>query len=322
MVNHLVALSLAVFIDRLIGDPRWLPHPVVGMGKLIAALEKRLNHGNKVQLKGFLMLGVVLVTVFILALVVVFMAYATHSLIGIFVEAFLISTTIASKGLKQAALDVAQPLEKGKLEDARKFLSYIVGRDTEGLDEAECTRGTVETVAENTSDGVTAPLFFALIGGAPLALMYRAVNTCDSMVGYKNDTYHQCGYASAKFDDLLNWIPARITGWLMVLLTTPQQNRSKKTCWQIVKRDAPKHPSPNSGWGEAAVAALLGIQLGGINTYKGIISNRARMGDPLTPLKAKHIYDTNIIMERTVIGFTFLLWLVGGVLIVITKSWS
>ena len=135
-----------------------------------------------------------------------------HLYVGILVEAWLISTTIAAKGLKQAANEVAVPLKKGEFDEARKKLSYIVGRDTDSLKEEEMTRATVETVAENTSDGVTAPLFFALIGGAPLAMLYRFVNTCDSMVGYKNESYGQFGWASAKCDDVLNWIPSRITG--------------------------------------------------------------------------------------------------------------
>ena len=196
------------------------------------------------------------------------------------------ATTIAHKSLKDAALEVYDPLQKEDYQEARLKLSYIVGRDTEQLDESEIVRGTVETVAENTSDGVTAPMFWAWIGGAPFALLYRAINTCDSMVGYKNDKYSEFGWASARMDDVVNWIPSRLTGFIMLLANRPQKTKVKKT-WKILFRDAKKHPSPNSGWCEAAAAAILGVQLGGVNTYKGIVSNRALMGDPLYPLESE-----------------------------------
>ncbi len=318
MSTHLIALALAVIIDRIIGDPRWLPHPVVGFGKLIAFFDRRFNDGNYRRAKGLLMLVLVLLIVVFLAVVIISLSYSVHLYLGILVEAWLISTTIAAKGLKQAANEVREPLVNGNLEEARLKVSYIVGRDTDDLNEAEITRATVETVAENTSDGVTAPLFFALIGGAPLALIYRAINTCDSMVGYQNKKYGDFGFASAKCDDLFNWIPSRLTSLVMIAVNQPKHHKSKKACWEIVKRDAPKHPSPNSGWGEAAVAALLGIQLGGINTYKGITSNRAKMGDPLVTMSAVHIEETNAIMLRTTTAFSLILIACGGVIIVLT----
>jgi adenosylcobinamide-phosphate synthase len=314
-MSHLIALVLAVVIDRFIGDPRSIPHPVVGFGKLIAFADQMLNKGKRRKEKGLFMLCVLALLVVTLTILLVLVAYRIHLYVGIMLEAWLISTTIAAKGLKQAANEVAVPLKKEKFDQARKKLSYIVGRDTDKLNEEEITRATIETVAENTSDGVTAPLFFALIGGAPLAMLYRAVNTCDSMVGYKNERYSAFGWASAKCDDLLNLIPSRVTGFIMVLCTKPKLKRSRRECWAIVKRDARKHPSPNSGWGEAAVAALLGIQLGGMNTYKGIVSNRAKMGDDLVKLMALHIDETILIMQRTTYVFTLML-ILGGVLYV------
>ncbi|MFC0559820.1 adenosylcobinamide-phosphate synthase CbiB [Halalkalibacter alkalisediminis] len=317
-MSHLVALLLAVVIDRMIGDPRFIPHPVVGFGKLISITERLLNKENHRKAKGLFMVGALAIAVLTLTIFLVQMAYQIHLYVGILLEAWLISTTIASKGLKQAADEVAVPLKKGEFDEARKKLSYIVGRDTDSLNEEEITRATVETVAENTSDGVTAPLFFALIGGAPLAMLYRFVNTCDSMVGYKNERYSDFGWASAKCDDLLNWVPSRVTGFIMVFCTKPKLNRSKSECWAIVKRDARKHPSPNSGWGEAAVAALLGIQLGGINTYQGVVSNRAKMGDDLVTLRSLHIEETNLIMLRTTYVFTLMLLLGGSIFYVFT----
>ena len=160
---------------------------------------------------------IVLLAVFVTYMCLLpWLAYQIHPFVGIIVESILISTTIAHKSLKDAALEVYDPLQKEDYTEARLKLSYIVGRDTEQLDESEIVRGTVETVAENTSDGVTAPMFWAWIGGAPFALLYRAINTCDSMVGYKNEKYSDFGWASASMDDVVNWIPSRLTGFIML----------------------------------------------------------------------------------------------------------
>ena len=188
--------------------------------------------------------------VLLLSYLIIAAAYQIHFLVGLVVESILISTTIAHKSLKDAAMDVYTPLEKGDIGHARLKLSYIVGRDTEHLAEGEIVRGTVETVAENSSDGVTAPIFWALIGGAPLALLYRAINTCDSMVGYKNDRYSDFGWASARLDDVVNLIPSRLTGFMMLLSNGPFDD-NRKQAWEILFWDAKKHPSPNSGWCEA-----------------------------------------------------------------------
>ena len=163
---------------------------------------------------------------------------------------------------------------------ARLKLSYIVGRDTEHLTESEIVRGTVETVAENTSDGVTAPIFWAWIGGAPLALVYRAINTCDSMVGYKNDRYFDFGWASARLDDVVNWIPSRITGWMMLLANRPFHNDRKKA-WKIMLRDQENTRAQIADGVRPVPLPFLGVQLGGMNTYKGVVSNRALIGDPI-----------------------------------------
>ncbi|MBM4763258.1 adenosylcobinamide-phosphate synthase CbiB [Bacillus sp. B15-48] len=319
ILTHLVALTFAFVIDLIVGDPPKWPHPVKWMGFLISKLEKSLNNGKFKKAKGMLMLFTVLVIVGGLSILLVIFAYRTHLIVGIAVESLLISTTIAQKSLKEAAITVFEPLNKGKLEEARLKLSYIVGRDTDQLNEAEITRATIETVAENTSDGITAPLFWALIGGAPLALIYRAINTCDSMVGYKNEKYKQFGWASARLDDVVNWFPSRLTSFCMLIVNQPEFI-SRSEARKIVKKDAPKHPSPNSGWGEAAVAAILGVQLGGINFYKGLVSNRATMGNPLIQLEKNHILKTNTIVTRTIPVFLILLW-VGGILSEMAITW-
>ncbi|MFT4415020.1 adenosylcobinamide-phosphate synthase CbiB [Fredinandcohnia humi] len=272
-------LFAAIFIDLLIGDPRWLPHPVIQLGRVITFLEKRWNVGKHRVGKGVCLTVTVVLLVFLLSTILIFIAYKLHPLIGVFVQIYLISSTIAIKGLSSAAKGVLSPLVNGDLIEARIQLSMIVGRDTERLPESEIVRGTVETVAENTVDGITAPLFWAMIGGAPLAMVYRAINTLDSMVGYKNEKFMQFGWASAKLDDLANWIPARITALSMWLGAFLIKGSNTRNGWSVTWRDARKHPSPNSGWSEAMVAGLLEVQLGGINYYRGRRSVRATMGD-------------------------------------------
>ncbi|MBP1969972.1 adenosylcobinamide-phosphate synthase [Virgibacillus natechei] len=311
VVYHLLSITLALVIDRLIGDPPSWPHPVRWIGSLISWLDRRLNKGNGRVTKGILMLVVIGILTFSITLLIVYGAYQIHVFAGIAAESLIIATAIAGNDLKKAAHRVYQPLKKGDVREARQQVSMIVGRDTDGLNEGEITRATVETVAENISDGITAPLFWALIGGAPLAMMYRAVNTCDSMVGYKNERYGQFGRGSARFDDLLNWLPSRITGFCMIAASSSALVTKKQAAHDL-KREARKHPSPNSGWGEAAVALLLNIQLGGTNYYQGIKSERAVMGRADKNLQKEHILDAISIMNRSVALFFILLWLGGG----------
>jgi adenosylcobinamide-phosphate synthase len=319
LTAHLTAIALAFFIDLAVGDPPRWPHPVKWVGKMISFFDRRWNRGKNRKLKGTAMAAAVIGIVWSASFFLVLLFYKIHPIAGILAEAILISTAIAQKSLGVAAREVDEPLRSGDLQKARKKLSYIVGRDTEQLPEAEIIRGTVETVAENTSDGITAPLFWAFVGGAPLALVYRATNTCDSMVGYKSDRYREFGWASAKLDDVLNWIPARITAFVMMCTMKPLKT-SYRRAWSILLRDAKKHPSPNSGWGEAAVAALLGIRLGGVNVYNGKKSYRAEMGEGLESLQIHHIAQTVMIMKRTSRAFLLLL-LIGGIVCELAFAW-
>ncbi|ULT58782.1 adenosylcobinamide-phosphate synthase CbiB [Neobacillus drentensis] len=319
IVYHLISITIAYLIDMVVGDPPHWPHPVKWMGRMIAFFEKRWNIGERKRMKGAFMLLIVLVAVFAFVFLLIFIGYKLHPALGIILESIIISTTIAQKSLKQASVEVYGPLKEGDLITARLKLSYIVGRDTDRLEEGEIARGAIETVAENTSDGVTAPLFWALVGGAPLAMVYRATNTCDSMVGYKNERYKEFGWASAKWDDVMNWIPSRLTGIIMMLGNRPRKTSYQKA-WTILFRDAKKHPSPNSGWGEAAVASILGIQLGGINYYKGLISNRAKMGDPIEPIQLEQIKAANAILSKTVFLFILFLW-AGGMCLEMAITW-
>ncbi|OLN23659.1 cobalamin biosynthesis protein CobD [Domibacillus antri] len=309
MMTHALAICAALILDRLIGDPRNWPHPVKWFGLLIALLDRKWNKGTHRFEKGTAMLIVVLVVTAAASMGVLQIASLVHPAVAVIIESIFIWASIAPRSLKEAGMDVYHPLMEDDMAEARRKLSWIVGRDTDHLDEAEITRGAVETVAENTSDGVIAPLFWAMIGGGPAALLYRAVNTCDSMVGYRNDKYEFFGKASAKLDDIVNYIPARLTA-LLLIAAAEEPPDIRRYAWKILLRDAKKHPSPNSGWCEAAVAGLLQIELGGLNTYKGIVSDRARMGDPIKERRADHILEAARLMERATYLFV-LLFLIG-----------
>lgn len=308
MLSVYLLLS-AYIVDRIVGDPRWIPHPVVLMGKGIVWLEKAIRRcfTNERQLK---LAGLLFPLVFVagsyglVRLLLEFFRWF-HPWIAWVAEIWLISTTVATKGLANAGLEIYQSLSQGKIEQARKALSMVVGRDTENLDESEISRGAVETVAENIVDAIVSPLFFAAIGGAPLAMAYRAANTLDSMVGYKNEKYQNLGWASAKWDDLLNYIPARIAALLLVAASWMQGWNSKR-CWETIRRDARLHPSPNSGFTESGIAGALGIQLGGLNYYQGIPSHRAEMGEALRRIEALDIVRTVSLMKLLSILFIFL----------------
>ena len=315
MIIQLSSIILAYYIDLIIGDPPKWPHPVKLFGRFIAFCERNFNKGRFKKIAGLISLLVLIGTIFFLTVYLLVYLYQIHVYIGIFVEAVLIATTISGKGLKQAAMIVYQPLKKNNLLQARKHLSEIVGRDTHELSEEEIARATVETVAENTTDGITAPLFWAFIGGAPLALVYRAINTCDSVVGYKTEELKDFGWASARLDDVVNWIPARITGLLMLFTKRSFTHNFTETFKSLID-NAKKHKSPNSGWNEAAVASILGIQLGGTNTYQGVISNAPLLGKSFRKLEVDDIIKTIDIMKRTTI-----LFITGGVILVLTFTW-
>ncbi len=288
----LLALLLgAIVLDLAIGDPRGLPHPVVAMGRLIDALERRWNRGSPRarRFKGFLLTGCVVGLVYVVTWGLLALLARLHPWLGWCGELLLLASALAIKGLRDAAFAVAGPLAGGDLDAARRAVSMIVGRDTQALDEAGITRATVETVAENTVDGITAPLFWALLGGAPLALAYKAVNTLDSMVGHRNERYADFGFASARLDDLANWVPARLTALSMWLAALAMPKARARGALAGTWRDAPGHPSPNAGWPEAMMAHLLGVQLGGVNVYGGQVSERARMGDARDSLRVAHI---------------------------------
>ncbi|WP_028551113.1 adenosylcobinamide-phosphate synthase CbiB [Paenibacillus sp. UNC451MF] len=282
-----IMLVAAIIIDWLIGDPRWPTHPVIRIGQWIRWVELKLHpeavsrDSSRERLRGVLLTVSTLTISFAAIWLLLWVARQIHPWLGYAVNTWFISTTIAIKGLKDAAMKVYVPLMDGRMDEARTYTGYIVGRNTSELDESELTRATVETVAENTVDAVVSPLVYAFLGAAPLAMLYRAANTLDSMVGYKNDKYMFFGWASARWDDVMNWVPARLTGILLVLVAAVNRGCSAMRSAQAIRRFARLHPSPNSGIPESAVAGALGIELGGVNVYHGRISERARMGWPL-----------------------------------------
>jgi adenosylcobinamide-phosphate synthase len=284
LFGHTAVVVAAVLLDLLLGDPRWLPHPVVFIGRLITALEKTLRRLVANERAGGICLLVLTVGVTGgLGWLVLKGAWLLHPAAGFILAVLLGWTCLAARSLHGESRLVAEALGRGDLGAAREALSRIVGRDTGNLTEPEIWRATVETVAENSSDGVIAPLFFLMAGGPALALSYKAVNTLDSMVGYKTDRYLSFGWASARCDDLANWVPARLTGLLMVL-AAPLAGLSPTRAWWIMVRDCRNHASPNSGIPEAAAAGALGVQLGGTNHYFGKPVAKPTIGDPVRPL--------------------------------------
>ena len=294
---------LAAYIaDLICGDPAWLPHPVRLLGRVIAREEFWLDRWAKGRAARY-MAGVFLAAstvggAYFFSWLLLRAASGLNYWLGVILSAGMIFTTLAVRGLAEAAEDVYQALEEGDLELARKKLSLIVGRDTDNLPAAEVVRGTVETVAENIVDAAVSPLFYAFIGGAPLAMAYRAVNTLDSMVGYRNEKYRFLGWASARLDDAANYIPARITG-AFLLTAAALQKKDWREAWRAMRRDAPAHPSPNSGIPEAAVAGALGIRLGGVNYYQGSPSCRGYLGREVHSLEGRHIKEAVGLLRLT-----------------------
>ena len=283
-MNHLTALLLGFCIDLLLGDPRWLYHPVQAIGWLIVQLEPPLRRAFPDSDRGQVRAGVALVilVVGITGLVsggILWGLHRLHPMAGFAGEVILCWLILAAKSLRTESMKVVKALENGTLDDGRRAVSMIVGRDTEHLSEEEVLKAAVETVAENASDGILAPLLFAAVLGPVGGICYKAVNTMDSMVGYKNDRYLYFGRAAAKVDDVLNFLPARISGFLMAAAAF--LGFDGKNAFRIFFRDRKNHASPNSAHTEAACAGALGLQLGGTHDYFGKPVVKPTIGDDL-----------------------------------------
>ena len=299
----LYALILGFFLDLLIGDPHGIPHPVVYIGKLIDVTEKgmRKMFPKTVRGENFAGAAVWLIVVTVSAgipLLVLHLAYGANCWLGLLLETILCAQILATKSLKTESMKVYQALQTGDLSKARYAVSMIVGRDTQYLDEAGVTRAAVETVAENTSDGIIAPMLFLAIGGAPLGFFYKAVTTMDSMLGYVEMPYKNVGLVPAKMDDVFNYIPARISAFLM-LAAGGLLGMDVKNGWKIFKRDRYNHSSPNSAQTESVCAGLLGLRLAGDAWYHGVLHKKKFIGDPIRqivpediPLACRLLYGT------------------------------
>ena len=287
-------------LDALFGDPAWLPHPVVYMGKAISKLEKFLRPRLPKTPQGELLGGAIVafclpVGTFLLTGLVCWGAARLHPLLGLAVQMFWCGQALAARGLVQESTNVYKELKKPDLPGARKAVSRIVGRDTAELTAEGVTKAAVETVAENASDGVIAPLLYMLIGGAPLALTYKAINTMDSMLGYKNEKYLYFGRVPAKLDDVANYIPSRLAGLLWVAAAAFTHNDAKGA-WKIWRRDRRNHASPNSAQTESACAGALGVQLAGPAYYFGEYYAKPTIGDALRPIEPEDILRANRMM--------------------------
>lgn len=301
-----IEIVLGYLLDLILGDPRWFPHPVKLMGKAITALERLLRYLIRWErLAGIILVLIVVGGTYLITALILGAAYEFSPALGIIVGAVLIWTTLAVRDLAAHARRVFIPLSAGNVARARENVAMMVGRDVEHMDEPEIVRACVEAVAENTVDGVLSPLFYAFIGGAPLAMAFKAVSTLDSMIGYKNEKYLRFGWAGARLDDLANWIPARICGLLMPIAAL-FCTESVRDCWRIMWRDGSKHESPNSGIPEAAMAGALRVQLGGVNYYDGERCERPYLGDPIRPLVSDRIQDAVRMMYVTSLIALFL----------------
>ncbi len=302
------AVALGFLLDLIFGDPHWLYHPVQLIGSLISKLEKVLlkdtDSDKKKFRNGALLAVLVTVLTGAVTILILFICYRISMTAGFIVESVMCYQILAVKSLRVESMKVYTALKQDGLPAARTAVSMIVGRDTAQLDEHGIVRAAVETVAENTSDGVIAPLFYMFFFGAAGGFIYKAVNTMDSMIGYKNDKYLYFGRFAAKLDDVLNFIPSRIGGVLMVLSAgiaslaerNSEKHYSMKNAWKIFLRDRKKHSSPNSAQTEAACAGALMVALSGDNYYFGKLVKKPQIGDAIRPLEAEDIKRSHVLL--------------------------
>ena len=300
MRYHIIAFFLGFLLDLVLGDPYFLPHPVRLIGRLIAGLEKSLRRKKETEndtrefWQGAELVTIVLLSVAVVVSTLLLAAYRLHPYVGMAVECLMTYQILAVKCLKVESMKVYHCLREGNLEQARYAVSMIVGRDTAFLGEEGVAKAAIETVAENTSDGVVAPMLYLMIGGPVLGFVYKAVNTMDSMIGYKNEEYLYFGRAAAKLDDMVNFIPARISAWLMIAACSlAGSDFSAKGAWRIYQRDRRKHASPNSAQTESVCAGALGIRLAGDASYFGEMVRKPYIGDALREVSYEDIKRVN-----------------------------
>lgn len=314
----LAAILIGFALDWLFGDPACIPHLVVGVGNMIARFEKGLRKAFFKTSNGELSAGAVLaVSVpfisFGFCALALWLAGLVHPAVRLVLASLVSWQCLAARSLAQAGRQVEQALASPDIDDARRAVAQVVGRDTATLDRAGIIRAAVETVAENTCDGIIAPLFWMAVGGAPLGVFYKAVNTLDSMVGYKNERYLYFGRASARLDDGINYLPARLSALLMIVAASIC-GFDAKNAWQIFKRDRYNHNSPNSAQSESACAGALGIVLGGDAVYFGKRMQKPTIGDALRPCEPQDILHANRLMLCTSVLGLLAAILIRGIL--------
>ncbi|WP_252233615.1 adenosylcobinamide-phosphate synthase CbiB [Clostridium sp. ZS1] len=312
----MIELTIGFFLDLIIGDPENPIHPVRIIGSFASKLEKLTRKLFKKCLKigGLLTWLIVISITFLINFFILKIVSDFNKYLGIFLGGVVIYFCISAKGLVTEGYKVISLVRKDDIKAARKQLSFIVGRDTENLDKQDIIRAVIETIAENMSDGIIAPIFYAGLGGAPLAMAYKAVNTLDSMFGYKNDKYMEFGYFSAKLDDVFNYIPARITG-ILIILSAMILGYDFKRSLKIYKRDRYNHSSPNSAHPEAAMAGILGIQLGGANYYFGKLVKKQTIGDSIKEAEILDVDKTSKVLYcSTILSYilSMILIFIGG----------
>ncbi|MCC3145475.1 adenosylcobinamide-phosphate synthase CbiB [Halanaerobium sp. Z-7514] len=309
-MDSIYLLSAALLIDLIISDPAFLPHPVVITGKFINFLEKKLRKKEQSpssqKFWGLVLVLIVIAAAYIITALIIRGALNLNQYFGYTVNLLLFSSCLALKGLVDSGKKVYSALKEDNLEAARKRVNQIVGRDCSSSSKEDVIRAALESLAENTSDGILAPMFFYLLGGTPLAVTYKAVNTLDSMLGYKNEKYINFGRAAARIDDLLNYLPARITGFSFITASFIFAYDFRAS-FRIMRRDAAKHPSPNAGYPEAAAAGALSLRFGGYNYYHGEKSFRAYLGD-----KIKEFEDDDILRMNKLIYLSVLIFLAAA----------
>lgn len=303
-------LYLGYILDLIFGDPYVMPHPVVYIGKAITNLEKlfrKLFKSEKaLKYSGFLFTFIIVAGTYVLYYYILKWSFNVSPIFASVLEAFIIYQIFATRCLANEGNKLYRTLKDDDMELSRKWISYLVSRDTDAMNKEEIVKATIETISENIIDGIISPVFFIIIGGAPLGMAYKAANTLDSMVGYKNEKYYNFGYASAKFDDVLNYIPARLSS-VLVVVSSLLLGLDYKSSFKILIRDRNNHSSPNSAYSEAATAGALNIQLGGKASYFGHIEMKPTMGDYIETPVPKHIKDTiRIMYVSSILGMLLL----------------
>ena len=303
MTISLVALVMGYILDLIFGDPYWMPHPVRFIGNLISILEKVIRRFMPKTKRGEYIGGIILTVMvvsisMVIPLVIILMAKSINTYLALTVETFMCYQILATKSLKVESMKVYDELAKNDLPSARKAVSMIVGRDTKDLTFSGVAKATVETVAENTSDGIIAPMIFIAIGGAPMGFFYKAINTMDSMVGYKNEKYMNFGRFAAKLDDVVNYLPARISAYQMIL-SSFFLRYDYKNAFKIYKRDRYNHASPNSAQTESVCAGALDVQLAGNAYYFGKLYEKPTIGDNIREINYDDIKKANRLLYCT-----------------------